>query len=67
MKLLITVAGLISGIPILLSSFATIPVITELAQEFQRWGIILAGFSTFLGVLNLTLVHGSALKRKKES
>lgn len=67
MKLLITVAGLISGIPILLSSFATIPVITELAQEFQRWGIILAGFSTFLGVLNLTFVHGSALKRKKEA
>lgn len=67
MKTLITLAGLIPGIPILLSSFGKIPVITELAQEFQRWGIILAGFSTFLGVLNLTYVNGAAIQRKKKS
>ncbi len=67
MKTLILLAGLVPGIPILLSSFAKIPVISDLAQEFQQWGIILAGFSTFLGVLNLTYVNASAIKRRKKS
>lgn len=66
MRTLVLVAGLVSGIPVLASSFATIPVISDLAQEFQRWGIILAGFSAFLGVLNLTAVNTAALKRSKK-
>lgn len=64
---LIAIVGLVAGVPILLSSFAEIPVISDLAQEFQRWGIILAGFSTFLGVLNLTFVNANALRRRKQT
>ncbi|HPT62123.1 MAG TPA: hypothetical protein PLN81_11110 [Bacillota bacterium] len=66
MNILILIVGLVAGVPVLLSSFAEIPVITEVAQEFQRWGIILAGFSSFLGVMNLTHVNVSAVRRKKK-
>lgn len=66
MRTLILIAGLVSGIPILVSSFAAIPAVSKLAQEFQRWGIILAGFSTFLGVINLTLVNVASVKRTKK-
>ena len=67
MKTLTPLIGLVAGVPILLSSFANIPVITEMAQEFQRWGIILAGFAAFLGVLNLTFVNGAAIRRSKNT
>ncbi len=66
MRTAILLVGLISGLPILISSFVTVPVISDLAQEFQRWGVMLAAFSTFLGVLNLTMVNTTALKRTRK-
>lgn len=61
------IVGLIAGIPILVDSFVDIAFVSTLAQEFQRWAVILAAFSTGLGVLNLTIVQVSTLKRKKHA
>lgn len=66
MRTAVLLAGLIAGLPVLASSFVTLPSISGLAQEFQRWGVILAAFSTFLGVLNLTMVNTAALRRTKK-
>jgi len=56
----------ILGIMAFADYFFDIPVLHSAVSDLQVWIIILSAFAMFMGVINLTIVHGRVVMREKD-
>jgi len=57
----------IIGIMAFADYFFDIPTLHSVVSDLQIWTIIMAAFAMFMGVVNLTIVHGRVVMREKDS
>ncbi|MCS7364162.1 MAG: hypothetical protein NDF54_01830 [archaeon GB-1867-035] len=57
----------ILGIMAFADYFFAIPILHSAVSDLQIWTMIMAAFAMFMGVVNLTIVHGRVVMREKDS
>ncbi len=55
-----------TAILMLCEQFVKSPGLAAAAKEVRSWGLIVAAFALGLGTVNLTMIHGDKISKKKE-
>ncbi len=58
---------LITAIIYALAFYSTVPAAKPIQQSLDKWFLIVTGFSCFLGIANLTRIHGKNIQLRKGS
>jgi len=59
----LAIVGVVGAI-MLADFFFSVPLISNVALELQKWAIVIAAFAAGLGIISLTLVHVSAIRKR---
>ena len=57
----------IIGMIVTFEYFATVPTLTSISMEFQKWGTILVTFTMTISSANLLLIHGKNISQRKSA
>lgn len=60
------VLGFIAGMTIIISTFFTIPALTQVKKDLDQWFLIATAFAVLVGMINLSRIHADKISRKKE-
>jgi len=58
--------GFLAGALVIITNFFTSPLLAKVKGEFDQWYLITIAFICGVGLLNLVVLHGNKISRKKE-